>query len=60
MNLGSLFSLLSSHLSKLTPNLYIDLVALPSTQLKSFSIIFSLTTEQSNMQPLALALYFLW
>jgi hypothetical protein len=40
-NLGALFSLLSSHLSKPTPNLYVDLVTLSSTQLKSSSI-FSL------------------
>jgi hypothetical protein len=31
MNLGALFSLLFSHLSKPTPNLYVDLVALSST-----------------------------
>jgi hypothetical protein len=31
-----------SHLSNPTPNLYVDLVALSSTRLKSFSIIFSL------------------
>jgi hypothetical protein len=42
MNLGALFSPLSSHLSKPTHNLYVDLVALSSTRLKSSSIIFSL------------------
>jgi hypothetical protein len=44
--------------------LYVDLVALFSTQLKSYSIVFSLKTvsqdEQSNMQPPGLALCSLW
>jgi hypothetical protein len=47
-NLGALFSPLSSHLSKPTPNLYVDLVALSSTQFKLFSIIFSLITVLSR------------
>jgi hypothetical protein len=41
---GVLFSPLFSHLSNPTPNLYVDLVALSSTGLKSSSIIFSLNT----------------
>jgi hypothetical protein len=39
---------LFSHLSNPTPNLYVDLVALFSTQLKFFSIIFSLRTVFSR------------
>jgi hypothetical protein len=48
INLGALFSPLSSHLSKLAPNLYVNLVALSSTRFKSYSIIFSLTTVLSR------------
>jgi hypothetical protein len=39
MNIGALFSPIYSHLSKPISNLYVDLVALSSTRLKSFSII---------------------
>jgi hypothetical protein len=47
-NLGALFSPFFSHLSNPTPNLYVDLVALSSTRLKSSSIIFSLKAVLSS------------
>jgi hypothetical protein len=46
--LGSTLLSLVLRLSKPTPNLYVDLVALSSTWFKSSSIIFSLTTVLSR------------